>query len=732
MPGSRPRSPDQAAVALRRPAPPGASTGWNERVAGGMSRRSAIARRQPLQAALHERPEHTCNRDSWARAPSAAPGPPPVSYFQNYQYCAPVKARPPAGPGRCGTRGRRARRAMRMVVYGLRVGQAHPRRANVAGRAQLPRPGLQEPVQPHRTRHRHRLRRRLEQLAAPAGGGGHRDDRAAARLRQPALPAAGEGARLAGEDRGRRQQNGRLEVSEMLRVLPDAERVRYRQPRAPGPGDPQQLHGPRRHLADAGRTSWRGKLGFLLSFYLRMRHSMSRYDRLLLHHRPRDACRSASRCWTTRSRSGSGARQGGEDAHQAWCCRSAWSATSKALDEQAARSTPRRRRCRRCCSSCATRATPCATRGRSRSSSTASSPRPRRPSAACATWKTCSRSTRTAWLGTGMDELDPSWRASRPPADATARQRAAPTPAAAAPQEGHPVAVTFRARRRPGRPGRASCSPPPPAWPWRSRASTTRTKLCATAAREPRRVLAARDLRAAHHRRPLGRRRALHRRGGAASSLGASWTQTVFQLDGLDVSDPLAGGRPLILPWHEPLDTLDVAIGGARRDPGAGLTAGRASPPSARRTRGGARSRSTRRFGGGGDASVPPAVARLDRWRRARRRPRAARRSARAAGHGPGAVLARFVRGRAEAEDAERLRAAARTVLEGQRAGPRARDAGRPGHERPLHRPLGLRRCGPPPRTTARFGERVPGALRGLGRVLDADGRRVCARADGD
>jgi hypothetical protein len=101
---------------------------------------------------------------------------------------------------------------------------------------------------------------------------------------------------------------------------------------------------------------------------------------------------------------------------------------------------------------------------------------------------------------------------------------------------------------------------------------------------------------------------------------GASWTQTVFQLDGLDVSDPLAGGRPLILPWHESLDTLDVAIGGARRDPvGPGPLVGLATVRPQDAWRG--TLALDGRFGGGG-ASVPPAVARLDAGGGARRRPR--------------------------------------------------------------------------------------------------------------
>ena len=74
------------------------------------------------------------------------------------------------------------------------------------------------------------------------------------------------------------EQRMQLEVSEMLRFLPDAERVRYRQLE-------HQAQEIRTNYSGLDATSrmlvdeLEGKLGFLLSFYLRMRHSMSRYDR---------------------------------------------------------------------------------------------------------------------------------------------------------------------------------------------------------------------------------------------------------------------------------------------------------------------------------------------------------------------------------------------------------------------------------------------------------------------
>jgi uncharacterized protein (DUF1778 family) len=64
----------------------------------------------------------------------------------------------------------------------------------------------------------------------------------------------------------------------MLRYLPDPERVRYRQLE-------HQAQEIRNNYAGLDATSrmlvdeLEGKLGFLLSFYLRMRHSLSRYDR---------------------------------------------------------------------------------------------------------------------------------------------------------------------------------------------------------------------------------------------------------------------------------------------------------------------------------------------------------------------------------------------------------------------------------------------------------------------
>jgi hypothetical protein len=85
-------------------------------------------------------------------------------------------------------------------------------------------------------------------------------------------------ARESQEKTQQKEQRAQLEVSEMLRFLPDPERVRYRQLE-------HQAQEIRNNYAGLDATSrmlvdeLEGKLGFLLNFYLRMRHSLSRYDR---------------------------------------------------------------------------------------------------------------------------------------------------------------------------------------------------------------------------------------------------------------------------------------------------------------------------------------------------------------------------------------------------------------------------------------------------------------------
>jgi hypothetical protein len=85
-------------------------------------------------------------------------------------------------------------------------------------------------------------------------------------------------ARESDEKTQAKEQRAQLEASEMLRFLADEERVRYRQLEHQG----QEI---RNNYAGLDATSrllveeLEGKLGFLLSFYLRMRYSLSRYDR---------------------------------------------------------------------------------------------------------------------------------------------------------------------------------------------------------------------------------------------------------------------------------------------------------------------------------------------------------------------------------------------------------------------------------------------------------------------
>jgi hypothetical protein len=159
----------------------------------------------------------------------------------------------------------------------------------------------------------------------------------------------------------------RMESSEMLQYMPEAERARYRTLQA---------------LTNEIRQNYKGmdsssqmlleqlveKLDFLLSFYLRMRYSLTRYhnyfnstdperiqERIaMLEHEMKSGPSACSRSRPARAPSS----------------RSASTATRR-RSRTATSSTPRRRRCRKSCSSCATRATPCATRAASPSRSTA-------------------------------------------------------------------------------------------------------------------------------------------------------------------------------------------------------------------------------------------------------------------------------------------------------------------------------------------------------------------------
>lgn len=85
-------------------------------------------------------------------------------------------------------------------------------------------------------------------------------------------------ARESEEKVQQKERQQQLQASEMLRFLPDQERIRYRQLE-------QQAQEIRQNYASLNETSrllvddLESKLGFLLSFYLRTRHSLARYHR---------------------------------------------------------------------------------------------------------------------------------------------------------------------------------------------------------------------------------------------------------------------------------------------------------------------------------------------------------------------------------------------------------------------------------------------------------------------
>ena len=102
---------------------------------------------------------------------------------------------------------------------------------------------------------------------------------------------------------------------------------------------------------------------------------------------------------------------------------------------------------------------------------------------------------------------------------------------------------------------------------------------------------------------------------GRLSARGASWTQATFALDGVDLTDPLTGGRPLFLPGTKRSASVDFRIGGARTDVGGARTAGGARDAAAgRRLDGhaGARqhARPWRRDGAAVDRAARPLAAR--------------------------------------------------------------------------------------------------------------------------
>jgi hypothetical protein len=101
---------------------------------------------------------------------------------------------------------------------------------------------------------------------------------------------------------------------------------------------------------------------------------------------------------------------------------------------------------------------------------------------------------------------------------------------------------------------------------------------------------------------------------GRLSGRGASWTQTTFMLDAVDITDPWTGGRPLLLPWDEALAAVSYGIGGARTTVAApGPVVWLGTGKTGGEWKGTLALDSTL---GRGDQSEPPRIARLDQWRR--------------------------------------------------------------------------------------------------------------------
>lgn len=74
------------------------------------------------------------------------------------------------------------------------------------------------------------------------------------------------------------------------------------------------------------------------------------------------------------------------------------------------------------------------------------------------------------------------------------------------------------------------------------------------------------------------------------SARGSSWTQNRFYLNGLDVTEPYAGGTPLFYPEYDALEAVQVSTGGlAVREPGGGSVVHIRNDESARTTHGDAR-----------------------------------------------------------------------------------------------------------------------------------------------
>jgi len=84
-------------------------------------------------------------------------------------------------------------------------------------------------------------------------------------------------AQVLSERQEQRQLRKRLEASEMLRSLPDAERRRYNELLARA-GEIRENYKGLNETSRALLDELVGKLDFLMAFYLRMRYSLARYD----------------------------------------------------------------------------------------------------------------------------------------------------------------------------------------------------------------------------------------------------------------------------------------------------------------------------------------------------------------------------------------------------------------------------------------------------------------------
>ena len=95
---------------------------------------------------------------------------------------------------------------------------------------------------------------------------------------------------------------------------------------------------------------------------------------------------------------------------------------------------------------------------------------------------------------------------------------------------------------------------------------------------------------------------------------GGSWTETTWRLDGVDVTDPLRGGRPLVLPHADALSSAALLSAALPADvPGSAAVVDLALAPPPATWRGTVHGDTS--LGSAARGSGPPPVARLDSWR---------------------------------------------------------------------------------------------------------------------